>query len=127
MLDVAKRLLECQRAERVAHSDALSKRRVCRAIETPVELRLSDQQHGQEILIVELEIREQPDLIECRLARKQLRLIDDQHRLAATLVQLNQLCVNLVEQIAAQLRRRDAQSIGDRAQQLVWRQARIDE
>src|SRR5437762_2056162 len=73
MLDVAKRFVERQRPERVAHADSLAQRRVCRPVEAPVELRLSDQQHRQQVLIVELKIRQQADFAD---EHGQLLLVD---------------------------------------------------
>src|SRR5712691_5732573 len=72
VIDVSKSFLQRERFERVAHADALSQRRVRRAVQTRMQLRLADQDHRQQILIIELKVREQADLIERRFGRNEL-------------------------------------------------------
>ena len=101
-----------KRTERVAHPDALPQRRVGLALEARLQLRLADQDDAEQVLIVELEVRQQADLVERRLRRDQLRLVDDQHRLALLLVQLVQLRVDLIEQVVAEPRRLELRGRG---------------
>ena len=128
MLDVLDRLFERERLERVAHPDALAERRVCVALEANIELRLSDEDHREQVLIVELKIRQQADLVERRLwsgISCASSMISD--RLALLLVQLDELRLDLLEQVVADARRRAAQSRGDRVDELRRRDARIDQ
>src|SRR5258706_381730 len=127
VLDVAGRVVLVQRTEAVAHTDALAQRRVGGALEARLQFRLPDQQHREQILIVELEVRQQADLVERLLRRDELRLVEDQHRLALLLVQLEQLRVDAVQQLVAETRRLDAEGRGDRAQELGGGEAWIDQ
>src|ERR1051326_2812136 len=127
MLDVRDRLLQRQRPEAVAQADALPQRRVGGTVDARFELRLSDEQHREQILIVELEVRQQADLVERRLRGDELRLVDDQHRLAAAFVQLEELGVDLVEQVVAEAARLEAEAARNRSEKLRRGEARVDQ
>src|SRR4051794_18495838 len=118
VLDVQHRLVERQRAEAITHPDSLAQRRVVRAVETRLQLRLADEQDREQVLVIELEVGEETDLVEGGLRRDELRLIDDQHRLAAGFVQLEQLRVNLIEQLVAETGGLESEPRGDRAEEL---------
>src|SRR5439155_22591831 len=96
MLDVGDGLLQRQRAEVKADADALPQRRVGWPLQARLEFRLPDQQNRQQVLIVELEIREKADLVKRRLGGNELRFVDDQDRLALLLVQLDESHLNLL-------------------------------
>src|ERR1041385_8413887 len=127
MLDVFDRLLQRQRPQTVTHSDALPQRRVGEAVDAHLQLRLSDEQHGQEVLIVELKVRQQADLVERRLRRDELGLVDDQHRLAAAFAKLEELGVDLVEKAVAEAARLEAEAARNRSEKLRGREARVDQ
>src|SRR4051794_32028134 len=61
VLDVQHRLFERQRAEAITHPDPLAKRRVVRAVETRLQLRLADEQDREQVLVVELKVGEETD------------------------------------------------------------------
>src|SRR5258708_33425679 len=108
MLDVAGRVFLIQGTETIAHADALAQGRVGGTLQSHLELGLPDEEDGQQVLVIELEVRQQPDLVEGLLGGDELRLVDDQHRLPRLLIQLEEAGVGAGEQHLARPPRRVA-------------------
>ena len=82
-------------AQMILHADPLPKGAVGLAVEPVARLRLADEHERQQVPVVELEIREQPDLLESGLPGR-LRLVDDDRPLPR-LVKLVELPVDPFE------------------------------
>ena len=63
------------------------------------QLRLPDQHHRDQVAVVELEVGEQPDLLERGLAGDQVRLVHDEQRRTLLVVQLQEPLVDPIEEL----------------------------
>jgi len=121
-------VLDGQGHEVERHPDPLRERAVCAVAQTIAQLRLAHQDDRHEVAVVELEVREEADLLEGGLAGNQVRLVHDQQRGAALPVELQEPLVDLLEEVVRvearlghpELRRR-------RLEELSRREARVED
>jgi hypothetical protein len=75
--------------------------RAVRAVAQPLaQLRLPDQHDRDEVPVVQLEVREEADLLERRLARDEVRLVHDEESGPPLPVEREETLVDLVEDLA---------------------------
>ena len=121
MLDVLIHLAAIQRLQVITHRDALAQLPQFMFVQAIAQLRLAHQNNLQQLAVVGLEIREQPDLFEHGFVQI-LRFIDDQHRLFALLDLAQQKFVEdreRIEPIQIQPLHRQTEFRGDRLHELV--------
>src|SRR5207244_1859158 len=88
-----------QRLEIELRADPLRERAVRAVPQAVAQLGLSDENDGDQVAVVELEIREQADFFERRLARDEVRLVHDEQRRPSGFVQCQELSVDLLQKI----------------------------
>src|SRR5512139_2362636 len=97
-------------------------------VQPSLQLGLADEHQGQEVTVVELEVRQQPELLEGLLARHKLRLVDDDRCPLSLFVQLIQPRVDPFEDAVLRvLLLLDAQPERHRLEKLGRRQPGIDD
>ncbi len=120
MLDVSRRLDTRQRLEVVACGDALRQLPQVVTGQELAQLRLTDQDDLQQLLLRRLEVGEQAHLLEDR-GRQVLRLVDHEYRAAAFGMRLQQVPVERIGQgldAAPVVQHLDMQFLADCGQKL---------
>ena len=128
MADVGDRVLHRERGQVELGADPLGEGPVGAVPEPLAQLGLPHEHDRDQVAVVELEVREQADLLESGLARDEVGFVDDQERRSPLPVQLQEPCVDLVEQVArVEARLSHPQLARHRAQELAGREARVQD
>ena len=122
MLQVLQHLIALEGAQLPAHRDALAQLAQVPTPEILVELRLTDQDDLDQLPVLGLQVREQPNLLEHRGAEV-LRLVDHEQDLTPRGVLLQQEEVELVDQlprVAPRARSPNSRLIEESSSISVW-------
>jgi hypothetical protein len=108
--------------------DPLGERPVGAVLQAVAQLRLAHEHDRDEVAVVELEVREEADLLESGLAGDEVGLVHDQERGAVRFVEGEQPLVNLLEELVRVVAGlRDRELGGEGAQELTRREPRVQD